>query len=271
MNKRRCSCRFTCARKGIGSILIGIILCLLAGQAEASIILKTMVVNPSKTKTQTALLKAYLPKETKPEDIVELGDLKIDYDVEKTLYYVYKEFDLEPGESVSRSIEIKDVWIISQSELDSLTGRAKELVEALKKTAYFDTAITLQKDIEQKSSDVLEKQEQAMDALPQTHIAVYRDNVEALGSIKQVLARLEKLVIESKVAAGAATERVSVKATWWVILGVIVALGLLSLAFFIIWHRQAGITALKQKEEEEEEAKTKEPPPPVQPDRRKGK
>ena len=255
-------------RRWIVLILAGIIFCFLTPElTEASIVLKTMVVNPSKTKTQTAVLKAYLPKEAKPEDIVDLGDLKIDYDIEKTLYYVYKEFDLEPGESVSRSIEIKDVWIISQSELDSLTGRAKELVEALKKTAYFDTAVTLQQDIEEKSSEVLDKQERAMDALPQTHIAVYRDNVEALDSIKTVLARLEKMVIESKVAAGVATEKVSVRATWWVILGVIVALGLLSLAFFIIWHRQAGIAALKQKEEEE--AKTKEPPRPPEEERQR--
>ncbi len=104
--------------------------------AQASIVLKTLVVNPSESKTQKALLKAYLPEEAKPEDIVELGDLKIDYDIEKNLYYVYKELELAPGESVSRSIEIKDVWIISQAELEALTGRAGELVEALRKTAY---------------------------------------------------------------------------------------------------------------------------------------
>jgi len=106
---------------------------LLTPQAQANIVLKTVVVNPSQTKTQTALLKAYLPKEVKPEDIVELGDLKVDYDIEKSLYYVYKECELAPGESISRSIEIKDVWIISRTELEALTSRAKELVEALRR------------------------------------------------------------------------------------------------------------------------------------------
>ena len=218
--------------------------------AQASIVLKTLVVNPSESKTQKALLKAYLPEEAKPEDIVELGDLKIDYDIEKNLYYVYKELELAPGESVSRSIEIKDVWIISQAELEALTGRAGELVEALRKTAYFDTAVVLQKDLEEKSSGVLNKQEQALDALPQTHIAVYRENTEMLGSMKTMLARLEKMFIESKIAAGAAAEKVSVKATWWVILGVIIALGLISFIFLIIWQRQANIVAIKQKTKE---------------------
>ena len=232
-------------------------------QAQASIVLRTMVVNPSQTKTQTAVLKAYLPKEAKPEDVAELGDLKIDYDIERGLYYVYKEFELEPGESVSRSIEIEDVWIISRAELEVLTDRARELVEALKKTAYFDMAVTLQKDLEEKSSEVLNKQARAMAALPQTHIAVYRDNAETLDSMKTVLERLEKMFVENRIDAGT-TEKVSVKATWWIILGVIIALGLISSIFFIIWHRQAGIAAaLEQKAEEE--AKIKEPPhPPVE-------
>jgi len=235
-------------RKLIILILLWVMACgLWTSQAQAAIVLKTVVVNPSQTKTQTVLLKAYLPKEVKPEDIVELGDLKIDYDIERNLYYVYKEFELKPGESASRSIEIKDVWIISRAELEILTGRARELVEALKETAYFDTAVTLQKDLEEKSSEVLNKQERAITALPQTHIAVYRDNAEMLDSMKAVLARLEKMFIESKIATGAAIEKVSVKATWWVILGVIIVLGLISLAFFIIWHRQAGVAALEQK------------------------
>ena len=219
------------------------------GQARADIVLKTMVVNPSQTKTQTAVLKAYLPKEAKPEDVAELGDLKIDYDVEKGLYYVYKEFELAPGESANRSIEIKDVWIISKPELEALTGRAKELVEGLRKTAYFDTAVALQKNLEEVSNKVLNKQEQAMTAVPQTHIAVYRDNVKAFDSMKAMLAKLEKMLIESKIGAGV-TERVSVKATWWVILGVISALGLISFAFFIIWQRQAQIAVLEQKTKE---------------------
>lgn len=222
-------------------------------ESQAGIVLKTMVVNPSRTKTQTALLKAYLPKEVKPEDVVNLGDLKIDYDVEKGLYFVYKEFELSPGESASRSVEIKDVWLISKAELTALTGRAKELVEALKKTTYFDVAVVLQKGLEEKSNEVLNKQEQAMTALPQTHIAVYRDNVEIFDSMEVTLAKLENMLIEAKIGGGG--ERVSVKATWWVILGVIIALGLISFVFFIIWQRQAQSAVLEQKTKESSQDK----------------
>ncbi|MEA3561001.1 MAG: hypothetical protein U9R31_04435 [Candidatus Omnitrophota bacterium] len=234
-------------------LLAGGMFLFLAGQAECGVVLKTMIVNPSKTKTQEALLKAYLPREVKPEDIVELGDLTLDYDIGKALYYVYKKVELAPGESASRSIEIKDVWIISRARIDNLTGDAEEMVKKLKGPAYFDIALTLQKDIQEKSGDILRKQEAAMDVLPQTHIAVYRDNVEILDSIKDILSKLEKMVIESKVVvAGPAAERISVKTTWRVILGVIIVLGLLSLIFFIIWQRQAGIDQAREKEREKE-------------------
>lgn len=233
-------------RKWIGLILSGVILCFLSAEAESNIILKTLIVNPSQTKTQTALLKAYLPKEAKPEDVLGLGDLNIAYDIDKSLYYVYREYELKPGESITRQIEIKDIWIISEEEIAGLNEEAKKLVEKLKKTAYFNTAITLQEDIRNKSNDILNRQEGAIDATPQTHIAAYRENIKTMGSVKSMVTNLEKMVLETKIAAGSAAKRVSIKATWGVILGVIIALGLLSFIFFIIWHRQATITETKK-------------------------
>ena len=239
-------------RKWVGLILTVVILCI-SSEAWANIVLKTLVVNPSQTKTQEAILKTYLPKEVKPADVVELHDLKIDYDVEKGLYFVYKKFELSPGESASRSIEIRDIWVISKAELEALTGQAKEIIEKLRKTGYFDAAVTLQKDIETKSNEILNAQEQVMNALPQTHIAVYRENVEILNAIKNNLAKLDEMLLKVKITApGVAVERVSVKVTWWLILAVIISLGLLSLVFYIIWHRQAMIVEKKEKVKEKE-------------------
>jgi len=243
--------------------IILIVLCLLwtfawglwTDQAQANIILKTMVINPSRTQTQDAVLKAYLPKEVSPEDVVGLGDLKIDYDIEKGLYYVFKKIELAPGESASRSVEIKDIWVISKAELEALTGEAKNIIEKLRKTVYFDAAIVLQKDIEEKADQVLVKQEQAMEALPQTHIAVYRDNVETFDLMKDKLTKLDEMLLKAKISGPAGeAEKISVKATWWLILGVIISLGLLSLAFYLIWQRQATIVEKKEKEEDSEKA-----------------
>ena len=233
-------------------ILLGFVFCFDVQEVYCSIILKTMVVNPSKTKTQKAILKGFLPKEVKPEDVLNLGDLKIDYDVDKGLYYVYKEVVLEPGESVAREVEIKDIWVIPESELVSLSGRTKEIVEKLRDSNYLEEAVSLSKDVDNKQADIVKEQRQAIDALPQTHIAVYRDNVEKLGQIKDNISRLEKMFLEYKLAKARSAEKVSVKTSWGIILAVIAGLGLLSFIFFIIWHKQAGVLKSPLHKEEED-------------------
>ena len=247
------------SRKWLVTFILGIILCVYAQEANCSIALKSVVVNPSRTKTQKATLKAYLPKEAKPEDILDLGDLKIDYDLEKGLYFVYKQFELKPGEGELRKVEIKDIWIIAESELTALSNKAKEIVEKLKDSEFFEDAVALMKQIEEKQADIIKTQNDALDTIPQEHIAVYRLNVDKMDEIKANIAKLEKMFLEYNLAKGRAG-KVSVKASWFVILSVIIALGVISFAFFFIWHQQAGVLKgsrkkLKGDEESPEEDK----------------
>jgi len=250
-------------------VLIGLIILYISSNSWASIVLKTMVVNPSKTRVQKATLKAYLPKEVTPEDVIDMGDLKIDYDISESLYFVYKEFELAPGESVVRAIEIEDIWMISSTDINKLIEQIKDLVEKLQDTIYIDVADELEKKVEAKARKILEKQEEAMDAVPQQHIAAYRENIKRLELLKEDLAELNEMALKVKLAkaagegSGGGPERVSVKATWKLILGVIIALGLLSFVFFIIWQRQAGLSNI---EGEEKELKTETTPPPPKPE-----
>ena len=133
-----------------------------------------------------------------------------------------------------------------------LSEQAKEIVGRLKDSSYFQTAAKLSEDIDEKQIDIVKTQNEARDALPQTHIAVYRTNEKKLNEIKSDVANLEKMFLKYKLAAARTGERVSVKASWRIILSVIIGLGLLSFAFFIIWHKQAGVfQAAKSKEEKE--------------------
>lgn len=237
-------------------IVIGIILSLYLIQETqcATTVLKAMVVNPSRTKTQKALLKAYLPKEVKPNDVLDAADLKIDYDVEKGLYYIHQEFTLKPGENIVREVEIRDVWIIPDEELSLLSEQARKVMEELRGSEYFQTAVEFIKDIDDKQKNIIRTQSEAADALPQTHIAVYRANVERLQEIKAKVAKLEEMLLKLKLASGAGgPKRVSVRTSWLIILGVIIALGLLSFIFFIIWHKQSG--ALKDTDDIEDQQK----------------
>ena len=203
-----------------------------------NVFLKSVIVNPSKTKTQKARIKAFLPKEATPDDVVDLGDLKIDYDIDKELYYVYKEVTLKPGESLKRQVEIKDIWMISDIELEELINKGKDGLDKLKKTIYYESAADFLKDMEVKKLDILDTQNKAVNSLPQKHISVYRKNIERLSKVKELLENLEKMVIKTEISGGLETKRVFVKASWKVILAVVFALGFVSFVFFIVWHKQ---------------------------------
>jgi hypothetical protein len=219
--------------------------------AQASIILNAVVVNPSKDKKQKATLKAYLPEEITPEDIVDAEDLEISYDIDKSVYYVYKEVELEPGEAVKKQIELKDVWVISEKELNSNIKKAKELTKGLKGTKHYDRAEAITDMIENHVERILTKQNKEMDSLPEIHIAAYRGNMELFNKIKEeLLPELEKMNMEIKPATQVPVDKIFIKASWWIILGVVSFLGLLSLVLFFIWHKQAAEAKSKQKAKE---------------------
>jgi len=240
-------------RKFLVLILLGVMFCFWAGEGFCkNVVLKTMIVNPSKTKTQKATLKTYLPREVTPADITDLGDLKIDYDIDKELYYVYKDFELGPGEAVRRSIEIKDIWIVPEAEIDNYNKRAEDFVEKLKRTKHSEEAKALRDSIKVKGEKIIVDQQAAAGAMPQTHIAAYRLNLTKFNEIKDDIAKLDEMLLKVKLAAATTPlgGKFSVKTSWGLIVGVVIGLAVLSFIFFIIWHRQVNIEDFKQKTQE---------------------
>ena len=51
---------------------------------------RLMAVNPSKTKTQKINLMTYLPAEIQQRDVLDSGGLELEYDAQKSAYYVFK-------------------------------------------------------------------------------------------------------------------------------------------------------------------------------------
>ena len=66
------------ASRLFGLLIIFSFLFVFATSAYADIVLKLVVVNPSDAEAQTMPVKVYLPKETKPDDVIEKGDLQVE-------------------------------------------------------------------------------------------------------------------------------------------------------------------------------------------------
>ncbi len=244
-------------------------------EAAASIVLKMLVSNPSKTESQSVPVKIYLPKEVSPKDIIELGDLKLDYDPETGLYYVHDTVELGPDQSVTKKVEMEDVWVFTEEQLESFVNESKEMVKELEGGPYAAEAAAVVVGIEEKVAGILKRQEETA-ANPREHIQAYRHGITLISTIEQDVAALETLKLysgggegegkslsakesisgsgdsDSRIAlygssgapeGGAPLGRsISMTTAWRIIFAILAFLAVLSGIFFMTWHRLQGTT-----------------------------
>ena len=215
-------------------ILCAAVLIFLATQAEASIVLKVIAVNPSQDQEQKASVKAYLPKETKPDEIIDKGDLEVSYDTQQGSYYVFGEYNLKPGEVKEINIELKDIWSIPDSEIEALRAETNKIEGMVKNTEFADRMNFLKTSIMAKLNQVSEAQKNSP-ANPERHISEYRENLKIIESVKSDLVLARSLMMQVRALPTATI--------WRLILAIIIFLGVLGAGFYIIWQKQVKIVS----------------------------
>lgn len=202
----------------------------LLSPAQASITLKITLVNPSTIK-QTVPVKVYLPVEVKPQDIIFKEDLEVAYDTQLGSHYVFGEYTLDPKGVLEKEIEINDIWVISDIDLESSRQEAKNIKIGAEKTDVAQSINLICDAIEKRLNEISQMQKIAPTSPPQ-HISDYRYCLNLLEAVKSDLVKARTLL--SQVPA-----RPGLTATIWkIIIFVIIFLGVLGLASYIIWQRQ---------------------------------
>lgn len=160
---------------------------------EGSIVIKTLITNPSNLISQEVPVKYYLPKEVKKEHIIDSdAGAEVKYDTEKDQLYVEGSFTLKPGETRTIKVRVEDVWQISESEIASLVKQAEELSKPLEKTAYFAQGITLKSDID---VSLNKAKEYINDGItPESKIKSYREAQLEIASAQDKIEKLKDLV-----------------------------------------------------------------------------
>ena len=200
-----------------------------------SVVIRALIVNPSESQEKVVPFKTYLPKEAKPEHILNRGDLNVAYDTQQGSYYVYADFKLKPKEVKEVEIEMKDIWEIKVEEIESMRQESQKVYEMLRYTEFSDRAKFLLMNIEQKLNTIFDKQK-VKPLNPAEHISNYRENLKLLEEAKSDLSLARALLSQVK--------PFSVQAAWKLILAIVVFLGILSGGFYIAWQNQIKLAEL---------------------------
>lgn len=208
-----------------------------------SVEINFLITNPDSNR-QTVKFKAFLPEEAKPEHILDLSGLKVDYDTNAKVYYVSGDITLGPKETVTRKVEMKDIWVFAPEEIKSIKDQANGLIPVLRKTQYEAQGAILKNDIDSTLNIVLLRQEESY-ASPQDHIVVYRENKERMARAENNLEKLKDLVVQAGASRGVVGQVGGIQtfATWGIILAIVFGFGLLAAVIFAMWRHQTMLAA----------------------------
>ena len=208
--------------------------------------LRVVAVNPSADKGRTIPVRIDLPQEVTPSDILEHGELEVDFDTDRSLYYVHKDdVALAPKQTRVFEVLVRDVWFIPDPTLESLKNHTQLLLRRLEKSEYYESAKQLADSITTRLTDI-QKMEVDETIGRKQRIGNFRRNLQTLESIKEDLARIEKLlsfaggppVPELMKESPLKSDAPSTTTTWMVIFLIMIFMGLLAGQFFFTWQRR---------------------------------
>lgn len=203
-----------------------------------------LITNPDSTE-QTVKFKAFLPQEAKPEHILNLNGLKIDYDTNASAYYVSGDITLGPNETVTRKVEMKDIWVFSEEEVKSLKQQAADLLPVISGTQYGSQGTILKNDIDSTLNIILLRQGESYSS-PQDHIIAYRENKERMTRVESNLDKMKDLVVQAGASRGVVGQVGGIQtfATWGIIIVIVFGFGLLAAVVFAMWRHQTMLAAV---------------------------
>lgn len=208
--------------------------------------LRVVAVNPSADTPKTVPVRIELPQEVTPADVLESGELSIEFDEEESKYYAFKEaVTLAPKQTRVFEISVRDVWFIPEPELQSLKAQTRLTLQRLEKTDYYPSAQQLAESIVQRLDGITGIQGSETISRKQ-QIGAFRRHTLMLKDIKDDLTRLEKLLsfaggppVPSMLEESPLkSDSPSTTTTWLVIFLIVIFMGLLAGQFFFTWQRR---------------------------------
>jgi len=180
---------------GFYSLVFAVGLCLAGGAALAEkapdiVTIKILAVNPTDGPLNTVVTHR-LPPEVTPENVVDKGTMDIKYDTNLVAYYVTTAVVLNPRETRTLNIKVKNVWVLDPEYIEKVKTQLRQTVLSLEGTRYQETAEKLY----EKTSEQIDRiiGEQAEEKSIQKQIELYRSHMKQLKQIETGVLSLSAL------------------------------------------------------------------------------
>ena len=144
--------------KGIYLLLIVIGILLSVNYSYADITINIIAVNGT-DKDKVKEIKQELPQDITSEDIISTGGLRVDYNVEKSAYYVTGDISLGPKESKTIKVIINDIWQPDLKKISEITEQIDISFKRLENTEKQEQGKSKQLALKKRLNTILEKYE----------------------------------------------------------------------------------------------------------------
>ena len=168
----------------IGALFVSVLLFCATFSWAAGVAINLVVVNASSAEAKQTPIKYYLPRELDAQDVLNTGNLDLDYDIEKSAYYLHGSIELKPKESQTIKVEVRDVWKITDDEIDTLKKQIEDNLALLKKTQYYESGKVLRDNMFSKMDYILSQQKNYSDNI-ERRIEEYRAYADDLSLIRK--------------------------------------------------------------------------------------
>lgn len=212
--------------------------------------------NPT-SKPITMRVRSLLPKDITANDVVEKLDFNLLFSEEENRYLVEKESQFEPNEKKSFEIILRDIWYIPKTELDFIKKQSEKLMQHFTQSAYEAFAKQSTDYLNEMIDSIARLQEEiAGSSAIEERIRAFILNSERLELAKKKIKELQDLLLEVPLkrqlnefdkireAVKELSKVVDIlrlgftpdlSTTWWIILGIIGFLFILSAIFYVTW------------------------------------
>ena len=162
--------------------LMMVVAVLMATPVFADVIVNVMAVNGAPTAKESTV-KYSLPPELKAEDILDTNGLELDYSVDDASYYVHGNVTLQPKETKTYRVHVKDIWKVTPEQTAQIKKEIEDGYAQLGKVYDQAKADLLKEQLNAKLNAIVEDQNSKAESI-QRRMDSFRAHVKEMNRVK---------------------------------------------------------------------------------------